>query len=199
MPYTIMPLREVLEGRVSQFLESLRVVREKAQEVATRVLSASFAGLTPEEGQIAEIPPRPEMFTGTTGATLSGTFRQNFTSTGWNTVLKANLKSAGEVKDKWVLGVAGIAILDPAKRVSQIQILQGDYSHPIIDIEDAFAEEGPVAVIFDVSKSNVDRFVFEPDKPFQLDAYIVATGYQTIKPIGVALVVKNTAIRRTYA
>jgi len=197
--YVVANLEDVIKGRVEQYINSLKMLREAVRSEAERYLEAlSFGGLTPEENQYAEVPPRPEMFTGVAGTVLKDSFRQNFTSTGWQKILSADLSDAGELKKKYVMGIAGIAILDPVSRISQIQMVAGDYTHPVIDIEEVVVKP-PVAIIFDISDSNVEKFVFNPDKKFELYADLISTGYQGVKPLGIAEVPKPTAIEQTIS
>jgi len=199
MSYVIASMEDVMEGKIAKYNSSLKAVREAARNRAGEHLEAlSFGGITPLGNQYAEVPPRPEMFDGIGGSTLSDTFRQNLDSTGWNSILAADLSDDGQVKKDWVLGVAGICFLDSAKRETQFYMTKGDFTHPILDIEEMHKEEGGVALIFDITESNVDQFVFDKYNSFTLYADIIATGYQRIKPLGVSEIIKEKAIAETY-
>ncbi len=196
--YVVADLEDVIRGKVKQYIESLAILRNTVRSAARKYLSElSDGGITPESDQFGEVPLRPEQFTGFDGNQLSGSFRQNVTSDGWQTILKADASQAGELKKAYVFGVVGLAILDAAPNISEIQMYQGDYTFPVFDVEECVAE-GPKVLVFDISNSKPERFVFNPDVFFQLDAYITAAGYTTIKPIGLAAVPKDTAIKRTF-
>ena len=198
--YVVADLDEVIAGKVSKFVESMRKLRERTRAVAETYFKPelTFGGLTPDEKQYAEVPARPEAFTGMAGTTLTGTFRQNLTATGWQKILSADLSDTGELKKKHVMGVVGIAIADSVARISQIQLVAGDYTHPVIDIE-LPAFKGKIAIVFDLSESDIEKFIFTPDRKFELYAYVVSTGYQTVFPLAADYVPKVTAIKQTIS
>ena len=197
--YVVADLDEVIKGKVQQYIDSLATIRDAVRSEALNYLSSlSLGGITPEENQYAEVPLRPEQFKGADGNQLSGSFRQNITTTGWvNDLLTADPSEAGELGKNYVFGVVGIAIMDSVSLISEIQLHQSDYTFPVIDLEEAVSK-CPCAVIFDVSGSQAKRLVFNPDTKFALDAYFVSTGYQAIKPLGIAEIPKNTAIQKTF-
>jgi len=197
MGYVFASFSDVIEGKISKYNESLRMVREAARNKTGEMFTVTFGGLTPTSDQFAEVSPRPEMFDGIGGSALSNSFRQDLDATGWNSILTADLSNSGNVGSDWVLGVAGIAYLDSAKRVPQLYMSKGDYTHPILDIEEMYKEDG-VVMIFDMSESDSENFVFDKNNSFTLNADIVATGYQRIKPLGVAHLPKDKAIAETY-
>jgi len=191
-------LEDVLKGRIKSFIESMRILKNALRLTAEKYLpELTYGGLTPEDNQYAEIPARPEMFKGVTGDVLKDTFRQNITSTGWQTVLQADLGDNSPIGTSYVMGVAGIVLADPVKRVTQIQMFNADYSFPVIDIE-ALKTNRPVAIIFNIKESKVDRFIYNKDRPFRLDADFISTGYQEIIPLASCLVPKTYAIKQTY-
>jgi len=193
-------LKHIFETKRTPYIDVLQKIESSAGGKAKEILGPEleFGMLNPVAGQYAEVVPRPEMFSGMAGTALSDDFRQNLTSTGWQRILSANLSDTGEVKANWVLGIAGIAILDPAKRITQIKIVKGDRTFSVLDIEDIQAFDGPVAIVFKIPDEQVDLYVFDYSATFELYADIISTGYQTVKPLGVAYLPQAKAIAETY-
>ena len=199
--YIIADAKEVFLTRREPYLNALKLVEQAAERRAREVLGKDlrFGGLIPKEGEYAKVTLRPEMFKGMAGTALSGSFRQNLTSTGWQTILTTDLSENGPVGEKWVMGLVGIAILDPVIRISQIKITKGDKTFSVIDIEEAKVSRGPVVILFKISQDEVDEFVFDYSADFSLKAYITSTGYQTVKPEGIAFLSHKKAISETYS
>jgi len=197
--YVVADLDAVIKGKVTQYIESLAALRDAVRAEASKYIpSLTLGGITPEENQYAEVPLRPEQFTGVDGNKLSGSFRQDVTSTGWNNnYLTADPSEAGELGKNYVFGVVGLAIMDSVALLSEIQLHQSDYTFPVIDLEESVSKS-PCAIIFDVSDSQAKRLVFNPDTKFALDVFFTGTGYQSIKPLGIAEIPKNTAINKTF-
>lgn len=211
MTYLVATAEEMLKGVREPFIKTLKSVEITTAKRAREVLEGlRYGGLFPKEGEYAKVTLRPEFFYGADGSQLVGSFRQNLTSTGWQTILSADLSPNGLLKEKWVMGIAGIAIQDAAIRVSQIKIEKGDRSFAVIDIEEI--SRGPVTILFKVLPSEeeiteaeeeregrieVEDLVFDYSANFNLRAYVTSTGYQTIKPIGVAFVSQRKAISET--
>lgn len=197
--YVVADLDDVIKGRVQQYIDSLAALRDAVRAEATKYMKElSLGGVTPDENQYAEVPLRPEQFKGVDGNQLSGSFRQEISTTGWvNNLLTADPSEAGELGKDYVFGVVGIAIMDSVSLISEIQLHQSDYTFPVIDLEEAVSK-CPCAIIFDITASQAKRLVFNPDTTFALDAYFVSTGYQAVKPLGIAEVPKNVAIKKTF-
>jgi len=195
--YLIASAEEVFSTKRTPFLETLQAVEAATERRAKEIFEdLKFGELFPKEGEYAKVTLRPEMFLGIDDTALSGTFRQNIDSTGWKTILHGDLTDRGPVGEKWVMGIAGIAILDSAVRLSQIQIRKGDRSYAIMDIEDI--NRGPVAILFKVKGDEIEDLVFDYSADFYLDAYAATTGYQTVKPIGIAFLPQKQAIAQSY-
>lgn len=195
----IAELKNIFETRRTPYLNVLERVQSEADARARKIFGElAFGQMNPKEGEYGKVLPRPEMFSGMAGSALSGTFRQNLTSTGWQTILTADLSDTGEVKSNWVLGIAGLAILDATKRISQIKTIKGDRTFSILDIEDMQAFDGPSAIVFQIPDKEVEMYVFDYSAKLTIQAYVTSTGYQTIKPLGVSYVPHNKAIAETY-
>jgi len=198
--YIIADAKEAFLAKREPYINALKLVESAAEARAREVLGDKlrFGGLLPREGEYAKVTIRPEMFKGMAGTTLSGSFRQNLTATGWQTILECDLSRNGPVGTDYVMGIVGIAILDPAIRISQIRIRKGDWTFSVIDIEEAKVAKGPVVVLFKISEQEAKDFVFDYTAKFYLDAYVLSTGYQTVKPEGVAFLPQEKAIAQTY-
>lgn len=196
MSYIIATAEEVFMGKREPFIQAMSEIEDATAERAAEVLEGlNYGGLFPEEGEYSKVTPRPEFFYGADGSQLTGSFRQNLTSTGWQTILSADLSPNGLLKENWVMGVIGITIQDAAIRVSQIKMKKGDRSFAVMDIEEI--TRGPVTILFKVSGDEIKDLVFDYSANFELRAYVSSTGYQTIKPVGVAFVSQRKAISET--
>lgn len=198
--YIIADAKEVFIARREPFLNAIKLVEQAAEARAREVLGdkLQFGGILPREGEYAKVTIRPEMFKGMAGNTLSGSFRQKLTATGWQTILECDLSDRGPVGTNYVMGVVGIAILDPVMRISQIRVRKGDWTFSVIDIEEARVAKGPVAILFKISEQEAKDFVFDYTAKFYLDAYVTSTGYQTVKPEGIAFLPQEKSIAQTY-
>jgi len=199
MGFLLASAEEVFQTKREPFIQTIEAITSAASARAAEVYSKlEYGGITPKEGQYGQVTLRPEMFYGADGNELVGTFRQNLTTTGWvNPVISADLSEKGPVGEKWVMGIYGITIPDPVKRITQIRLRKGDFTFPVMDIELAQAEAKPITILFKV-EGDPNMFVFDYTAKFYLDAYVESTGYQTIKPEGVAYLPKEKAIAETF-
>jgi len=197
--WMVATLEDVVTGRVARFIESMKILERRLIQIAREKLPGNlhYGGLTPEDNQYTLVPLRPEMFYGFGGAQLKDSFRQNFTATGWQEILSADLSDGGNLKTRYVMGIAGFVFRDANKNITQIQVINGDYSHPVINIEHLDFNK-PMAIVFNIKESKVDRFIFTPDHQPKVFADIVQTGYQTVAPLGLAALPKGAAIKQTY-
>jgi len=204
--YLIADAEEVFLANRGPYIEALKNVERAAEIRAKEIFGRefTFGEIVVKEGEYAKATLRPEMFYGIPDehknkTKLKGSFRQYINSTGWiMDFLSCDLSDAGRVGSKFVMGIAGIAILDPVIRITQIRIRRGDRTFPVIDIEEAKVKGGPIAIIFKIPAKEAESFVFDPTANFALDVYAESTGYQSVKPIGVAYLPQNRAIVETY-
>jgi len=195
--YLIASAEEVFATKRTPFIDVVKKVEAATERRASEIFEElKYGELFPREGEYAKVTPRPEMFKGIGDAALSGTFRQNITSTGWQTILHGDLTERGPVGVKYVMGIAGIAILDSVVRLSQIQIKKGTTPYAVMDIEEI--NRGPVIILFKVTEDEIDDLVFDYSADFYLNAYAATTGYQTVKPIGIAFLPQREATAQTY-
>jgi hypothetical protein len=142
----------------------------------------SYGGTKPMAGQYGKTTIMPEMFVGFGGfgtGTQMVTWNQLFTSTGDNILLTGN-STGGSVPEDFKVGLAGIAFLDKAIKVSEIKLQIGDKKLPRINIEEARAYQQP-CIIFE------NGFVCDEETGLELKGYVECRGYQRIKLIGLQL------------
>jgi len=142
----------------------------------------SYGGIQPKAGQYGKTTIMPEMFVGFGGfgtGTQLVTWDQLFTTTGDSVLIEGN-STGGSVPEDYKVGLAGIAFLDRAIKVSEIKLQIGDKKLPRINIEEARAYQQP-AIIFE------NGFVCDEETGLELKGYVECRGYQRIKLIGMQL------------
>lgn len=148
---------------------------------------ASFAalGVTPGPGlqvqsrTFGESTVIPALFSGMGMATALTTWVQFLTATGSQLVL-TGAGTSHSIAEDYKIGMAGIAILDKAVKITEIKLQIGDKKLPRINIEEAMAYDEP-AVIFE------EGFILDEETAFDMLAYVQSIGYQKIKIIGLQL------------
>lgn len=136
-----------------------------------------FGGMTPEPGQFGWSTIIPSLFNDMAGNNMA-TWEQTFTALGHQTIITGS--NAGAVYEDYKIGLAGLAFLSKAIRISEIRMQIGDRKLPRVNIEEAFAYDKP-AVIFE------EGFVIDEENSFDLYAYVLSLGVQKIMPIGFEL------------
>lgn len=198
--YEFASLEDVFQGvKRTPYIKALELVREAALERAKEVFDKiAYGGMVPREGEFCEVTLRPDMFYGINDTPLTDSFRQYIPTTGWiYKYLRCDLSSGGRVKTNFVMGICGIAIVDPVIRISKIRLNKGDLTYPVIDIETAKLK-GRIAIIFNIPEDEVQDFVFDHTADFYMDVCALSTGYQTIIPLGVAYLPKDKATVETF-
>jgi hypothetical protein len=137
-----------------------------------------FGGMAPAAGQFSWSTLQPSLFRGMAAGALT-TWRQNFTSTGHNLVL-AGSGTGYRLLEDYKVGIVGIAVLDKVLRFTEVKMQVSDKKLPRINIEEAFGYDKP-AIVFE------EGFILDEEKAFELYAYVITQGYQTLKPIGFQL------------
>jgi hypothetical protein len=142
----------------------------------------NYGGIWPKSGQYGKTTVMPEMFVGFggygTGSQLVS-WSQLFTGTGDNVLIEGR-STGGSIPEDFKLGLAGIAFLDKAIKVSEIKLQIGDKKLPRINLEEARAYNQP-CVIFE------NGFIADEETGFELKGYVECRGYQRIKLIGMQL------------
>jgi hypothetical protein len=135
----------------------------------------TYGGMNPRAGQFGISTVMPQLFNDISGTQLV-TWHQNFTATGHQIIL-AGTRAGGIIPEDYKVGICGLALLDKAIRISEIKMQISDLKLGRINIEEAFAYNKP-AVVFE------DWFLLDEETGFDLYAYVLSQGVQTIKLIG---------------
>jgi hypothetical protein len=136
-----------------------------------------YGGINPKAGEFGITTVMPEMFNGLQAAYQPlPTWYQWFNATGHQTVI-AGAGSGGTIPEDYKVGLAGIALLDKAIRITEIKMQIGDKKLPRINIEEAFAYNKPV-IVFE------DTFILDEETGFDLYAYVQTQGPQRLKLVG---------------
>lgn len=142
----------------------------------------TYGGTKPKAGQYGKSTIMPEMFVGYGGygvGTQLSTWNQFLTTTGDAVIIEGN-NTGGSIHRDFMIGLAGIAFLDKAIKISEIKLQIGDKKLPRINLEEARAYEQP-CVLFE------DGFVCDEDTGLEVKGYVEARGYQRLKLIGMQL------------
>jgi hypothetical protein len=137
----------------------------------------TFGGMTPRSDQFGETTIIPSLFRNISNTTLT-TWNQYLTGTGHQTIMSGS--NGGNIYEDYKIGLAGLAFLDKAIRVSEIKMQISDKKLPRVNIEEVMAYNKP-AIVFE------DGYILDEETGFDLYAYVLSIGYQRIKPIGFQL------------
>ncbi|MBU1082511.1 MAG: hypothetical protein KKB59_18640, partial [Spirochaetes bacterium] len=172
---TICEYERVKEGfpEFKATMESLR--RELLLKAANDWDPLTYGGMAPKSGQFGECPIMPELFFGQPAAQLV-TWNQWLTATGHQTLLYGN-GTGNTIPEDYKIGLAGIAFLDKAIRVSEIRLQIGDKKLGRINVEEAMVYNKPV-IVFE------NGFICDEEEGFDLYAYVRTRGPQRIKLLG---------------
>ncbi len=142
-----------------------------------------FGGLAPTSGQFGETTILPTLFRDdvmtAANAGNMDTWDQWLPTTGHRTIMSGS-GSGGIILEDYKVGLAGIAFLDKAIRISEIKMQISDKKLPRINIEEALAYNKP-AIIFENS------YILDEETGFDLYAYVTTRGPQRIKLIGLQM------------
>ena len=137
----------------------------------------TFGGMAPRSDQFGESTIMPQLFRDYSNTTFT-TWNQWIGATGHQTIMSG--ANSGNIYEDYKIGLAGFALLDKAIKFAEIRMQISDKKLGRINIEEAFAYEKP-AIIFE------DGYILDEETGFDLYAYMLAQGYQRIKPIGFQL------------
>ena len=137
----------------------------------------TFGGMTPEAGQFGESTIMPQLFRDITSTTMT-TWHQWFNGTGHQTIMSG--ANGGNIYEDYKIGIVGLAFLDKAIRVSEIKMQISDKKLPRINVEEAFVYNKPTIVW-------EDAFILDEETGFDLYAYVLSQGPQSIKLLGVEM------------
>jgi hypothetical protein len=141
-----------------------------------------YGGFAPTAGQFGKSTIMPELFYGfgglATGLPLT-TWQSTLTSTGSNILIQGRA-TGGTIPEDYKIGLAGLAFLDKAVKVTEIKMQIGDSKIPRINLEEAMVYNKP-AVIWE------QPFIIDEEQGFEVIGYVQSLGIQRIKLIGLEL------------
>lgn len=170
---------EKVKDEFPEFANVMKTLKNELIAKAGRDWSSlRYGGMNPKSGEYGETTVMPELFVGMAGTTLA-TWNQWLSGTGNQTVM-AGAGSGASIAEDYKVGLAGIAFLDKAIRISEIKMQISDKKLPRINIEEAFVYNKP-AIVFE------EGFLLDEETGFDLYAYVLSQGPQRIKLIGLQL------------
>jgi len=98
---------------------------------------------------------------------------------GQNTIMTGS-GTGGIILEDYKVGIAGLAFLDKAIRISEIKMQISDKKLPRINIEEALAYNKP-AIIFE------NGYILDEETGFDLYAYCTTEGPARVMPIGLQM------------
>jgi len=151
----------------------------------------TFGGLAPTAGQFGETTLIPALFRDQTMTTANAgnmdTWNQTLTLTnaqrllgGAQQTIMTGSGTGGIILEDYKAGLAGLAFLDKAIRISEIKMQISDKKLPRINIEECLAYNKP-AIIFE------NGYILDEETGFDLYAYVTTQGPQRIKLIGLQM------------
>ena len=193
MSYVICEYEKVKQN-FPQFKETMtRLATTLRAQCAADWSPKTFGGMAPTSGQFGETTVLPALFRDQvqTAANVAGTFMPTWEQ--WLTLTAAEVLTGGAQKtimsgsgtggillEDYKVGLAGIAFLDKAIRVSEIKMQISDKKLPRINIEEALAYNKP-AIIFE------QPYILDEETGFDLYAYVTTRGPQRIKLLGLQM------------
>jgi len=170
---------ESVKREFPEFKATMEALKTKLVELASKDWDIVAEKFTLKGGHLTTIIPA--LFNDSAGARLT-TWDQWFTSTaaypipGPRTIMSGT-GTGNTIPEDFKVGLAGLAFLDKAIRVSEIKMQISETKLPRINIEEAFAYNKP-AVVFE------EGFILNEKASFELNAYVLTQGPQRIKLIG---------------
>jgi len=137
----------------------------------------TYGGMSPRSDQFGETTIIPALFRDIANTRLT-TWNQYLSATGHRTVMSG--ANVGNIYEDYKIGLAGLAFLDKAIRISEIRMQISDKKIGRINIEEAMAYNKP-AIVFE------DGLILDEETGFDLYAYVRTIGYQRIKLLGFQL------------
>ena len=142
-----------------------------------------FGGLAPTASQFGETTILPALFRDDTMTAANtgnmDTWDQWLPTLGHRTIMSGS-GSGGIILEDYKIGLAGIAFLDKAIRISEIKMQISDKKLPRINIEECMAYNKP-AIIFETG------YILDEETGFDLYAYVTTRGPQRIKLLGLQM------------
>jgi hypothetical protein len=172
MSYVICEYEKV-KSEFPEFKATMDNLKASLLGLAAKDWGLSLAKLSLEQGYVTTV--LPALFADNAGNRLT-TWEQTFTSTGSQTIM-TGVGSGGVIPEDFKVGIAGLAFLDKAIRISEIKMQISDKKLPRINIEEAFVYNKP-AIVFE------EGYILDEETAFELIGYVLSQGPQRIKLIG---------------
>jgi len=159
-----------------EFQQALAGLESKViQQTQANWAPMSFGGMTPSSGQFGRTTILPALFNDVNGAQMV-TWRQNFTSTGHQTIM-TGAKTGNTIPEDFNVGWIGLAFPNKELNITELKWQIGDRKYGRVNIEELRCYNQP-ALVFE------EGFVINEEEAFDLYAYVESTGYQRIVPLG---------------
>ena len=183
MSYVICEYEKVKQN----FPEFKRTMENLATTLRTKCAAdwspKTFGGLTPTSAQFGETTILPALFRDDVmTAAVAGnmiTWDQWLPTLGHRNIMSGS-GTGGIILEDYKIGLAGIAFLDKAIRISEIKMQISDKKLPRINIEECLAYNKP-AIIFE------NGYILDEETGFDLYAYVTTRGPQRIKLLGLQM------------
>lgn len=187
-PYVICEYEKV-KANFLEFANTMAKLRtDLVAKASAKWDPKTFGGMAPKTGQFGETTIIPCLFNGYLGSgvgTQLTQWHQELDTTIGGTIPGSNVLidgvvAPGSIPEDYMIGLAGLAFLDKAIKVSEIKMQIGDKKIPRINVEEAMVYNKP-CIVFE------QGFILDEEEGFELIGYVTSEGIQTIKLIGLQL------------
>lgn len=162
----------------------------KLSEAAARGVGLSTPGpaldVDVDRGEFGETTIIPALFNDISGTRMA-TWHQWLTLTateiaagGAQKTLMTGANTGGTIYEDYMIGLAGLAFLDKAIRISEFKMQISDKKLPRVNIEEALAYNKPAIIL-------EEGYILDEETAFDLYANVTTRGPQRIKLIGLQL------------
>ena len=165
-----------LQDDFRKFQQTLASLESKViEETARSWAPMSFGGMTPGSGQFGRTTILPPLFNDVNGNQMA-TWRQNFTSTGHQTIMTGT-RAGNTIPEDFKVGWMGLAFPNKEMNITELKWQIGDRRYGRVNVEEMKVYDQP-ALVFE------EGLVINEEESFELYAYVENTGYQRIVPLG---------------
>jgi len=173
--FVICPYNRVKKN-FPEFAQTMQTLRSDLIAKCEKDWSESFGGPNAVSSQFSKSTIMPQLFDGVAAAYQPFySWYQWLDTTGHQTLITG--ANSGNIYEDYKIGIAGIAFLDKAVRISIIKMQISDKKLPSMNIEEILGWNQP-ALIFE------EGFILDESAGFHLYAYVTCLGPQRIKLIG---------------
>lgn len=205
MEFVITEASDAFDHRRKPFMDTIQKINTAVESRMQKKQGGELdrGGTIPDAGEWGTVTLRPRFFDqagqSPGGTQLTTDFRQSVPGAGWNNALAADLSSGGSnIGEDWVLGVAGFILMEPTQQFSELRLVNGDTTLPVINLEEAKIFKKAAALLKLEEDDDVEKLVWDQDNTFTLEAnFIDASGNFYLKPLGRAAMPHATAIKQS--